>query len=228
MNEPRQHHSPVKFSPEQFDAHEGGTDPARVSEAAHLAAHALVSRGREADDPEVHQRLVQLTDEQGLEGIAELWAQAPAVSLPGALWRLYALRAAARTDPHRMGRWFAAGKGTAQVSDVVAGVAGLPGPRKFARSRTPFCPVRSTAISTSLWSGSLPSVASLRWARNAPRTSRALPSDTRTSGFRGCPARPTNWTPPRRPGESGHWISPRAGFSMDDRCRAVAAPGSII
>ncbi|MCT1801186.1 hypothetical protein CKW39_08610 [Kocuria sp. WRN011] len=140
MNEPRQHHSPVKFSPEQFDAHEGGTDPARVSEAAHLAAHALVSRGREADDPEVHQRLVQLTDEQGLEGIAELWAQAPAVSLPGALWRLYALRAAARTDPHRMGRWFAAGKGTAQVSDVVAGVAGLPGAEEI-------CQVADTILS---------------------------------------------------------------------------------
>lgn len=131
MSEPRQHHSPVKFSPEKFEAHEGGTDPARVSEAAHLAAHALVSRGREADDPRVHERLVRLTDEQGVEGIAELWAQAPAVSLPGALWRLYALRAAARNDPDRMGRWFAAGKGTAQVSHVVAGVAEPPGAQEI-------------------------------------------------------------------------------------------------
>lgn len=127
MSEPRQHHSPVKFPPEKFDEHEGGTDPARVSEAAHLAALALVSRGREAEDPDVHARLVRLTDEQGLEGIAELWAQAPAVSLPGALWRLYALRAAARSDPARMGRWFAAGRGAAEVSDVVAGVADPPG-----------------------------------------------------------------------------------------------------
>lgn len=140
MSEPRQHHSPVKFSPEQFEAYEGGTDPARVSEAAHLAAHALVSRGREADDPDVHRRLVKLTDEQGLDGIAELWAQAPAVSLPGALWRLYALRAAARKDPHRMSRWFAAGKGTAQVSDVVAGVAGVPGAEEI-------CQVADTILS---------------------------------------------------------------------------------
>lgn len=93
MSEAPRHHKPVKFSPEQFDAHEGGPDPARVSEAAHLAAHALVSRGRASDDPEISRRLIELTDEQGLEGIAEMWAEAPAVSLPGALWRLYALRA---------------------------------------------------------------------------------------------------------------------------------------
>lgn len=127
MPERRTHHSPVKFSPEKFEAHEGGTDPARVSEAAHLAAQALVSRGRSSQDPQVRDRLVRLTDEQGLEGIAELWAEAPAVSLPGALWRLYALRAAARTDPWRMSRWFAAGRHAAQVSHVVAGVADPPG-----------------------------------------------------------------------------------------------------
>lgn len=127
MPERRTHHSPVKFSPEKFEAHEGGTDPARVSEAAHLAAQALVSRGRSSRDPLVRQRLVRLTDEQGLEGIAEMWAEAPAVSLPGALWRLYALRAAARHDSYRMGRWFAAGRHAAQVSHVVAGVADPPG-----------------------------------------------------------------------------------------------------
>ena len=72
-------------------------------EAAHLAAQALVSRGRESEDPVVHDRLVRLTDEQGLDGIAEMWAEAPAVSLPGALWRLYALRAAARDDMRAAG-----------------------------------------------------------------------------------------------------------------------------
>ncbi|RKQ33648.1 hypothetical protein [Kocuria tytonis] len=127
MSERRTHHSPVKFSPEKFEAHEGGTDPARVSEAAHLAARALVSRGRASQDAGVRARLVRLTDEHGLEGIAEMWAQAPAVSLPGALWRLYALRAAARGDSYRMSRWFAAGRHAAQVSHVVAGVADPPG-----------------------------------------------------------------------------------------------------
>ncbi|MHC5559686.1 hypothetical protein [Kocuria sp. U4B] len=127
MSDIPRHHKPVRFSPEKFEAHEGGPDPARVSEAAHLAAHALVSRGRATDDPEITRRLIELTDEQGLEGIAEMWAEAPAVSLPGALWRLYALRAAVRADPVRMGRCFAAGRGTAQVSHVVAGVAEPPG-----------------------------------------------------------------------------------------------------
>ncbi len=127
MTDVPRHHKPVRFSPEKFDAHEGGPDPARVSEAAHLAAHALVSRGRASDDPEISRRLIELTDEQGLEGIAEMWAEAPAVSLPGALWRLYALRAGVRQDPVRMGRYFAAGRNTAQVSHVVAGVAEPPG-----------------------------------------------------------------------------------------------------
>ncbi|RLY91711.1 hypothetical protein EAE32_10860 [Kocuria tytonicola] len=140
MPERRTHHSPVKFSPEKFEAHEGGTDPARVSEAAHLAAQALVSRGRRSRDPEVRERLVRLTDEQGLEGIAELWAEAPALSLPGALWRLYALRAAARTDPWRMSRWFAAGRHAAQVSHVVAGVADPPGAEEI-------CEVADTILS---------------------------------------------------------------------------------
>lgn len=136
----RTHHSPVKFSPEKFEAHEGGTDPARVSEAAHLAAQALVSRGRSSRDPQVRQRLVRLTDDQGLEGIAQMWSEAPAVSLPGALWRLYALRAAARHDSYRMGRWFAAGRHAAQVSHVVAGVADPPGAEEI-------CEVADTILS---------------------------------------------------------------------------------
>lgn len=127
MSDAPRHHKPVRFSPEHFDAYEGGPDPARVSEAAHLTAHALVARGRASEDPEISRRLIELTDEQGLEGIADMWAEAPAVSLPGALWRLYALRAAVRKDPERMGRYFAAGRGTAQVSHVLAGVAEPPG-----------------------------------------------------------------------------------------------------
>lgn len=127
MSSSRSHHSPVKFSPEKFQAYEGAPDPSRLSEAAHLAAHALVSRGRSSQDPQIHRRLVRLADEQGLDGIAELWAQAPEVSLPGALWRLYAVRAAARHDPYRMGRWFTAGQHSEEFSQVVAGVADPPG-----------------------------------------------------------------------------------------------------
>ena len=125
-NSPR-HHKPKPFAPADFEVFAGGADPSRVSEAAHLAAHALVHHGRETDDPVVTQRLVQLADQQGLEAIAELWAESPARSLPGALWRLYALRAATQQNPEKIAAFFNAGKEVSQVSKVVAGVAEPPG-----------------------------------------------------------------------------------------------------
>lgn len=120
-------HKPVPFAPADFEPFAGGTDPARVSEAAHLAARALVHGGRESNDPEVTRRLVKLADRQGLEAIAEMWAASPARSLPGALWRLYALRAATLEDPEGISVFFRAGQKQAQVENVVAGVAEPPG-----------------------------------------------------------------------------------------------------
>src|ERR687889_300245 len=121
------HHKPKPFAPIDFEPFAGGADPARVSEAAHLAAQALVRHGRDSDDPVITKRLVKLADEQGLEAIAEMWAESPARSLPGALWRLYALRAATQQHPERMAAFFKAGKESAPVSKVVAGVAEPPG-----------------------------------------------------------------------------------------------------
>lgn len=120
---PPRHHKPKLYAPLDFANFPGGADPARVSEAAHLAAQALVHHGRESSDPEITRRLVKLADRQGLESIAEMWAESPARSLPGALWRLYALRSAAQQDPERVAAYYAAGKDVAQVSKVVAGVA---------------------------------------------------------------------------------------------------------
>lgn len=121
------HHKPKPFAPIDFEPFAGGADPARVSEAAHLAAQALVKRGRDSDDPKVTKRLVKLADEQGLDAIAEMWAESPARSLPGALWRLYALRAATMQNSERISVYFKAGRDTAQVSHVVAGAAEPPG-----------------------------------------------------------------------------------------------------
>lgn len=120
-------HKPVPFSPADFESFSGGTDPARVSEAAHLAARALVHSGRASNDPEITKRLVKLADRQGLEAIAEMWAASPARSLPGALWRLYALRAATLQDPEGISVFFRAGQQKAQVANAVAGVAEPPG-----------------------------------------------------------------------------------------------------
>jgi hypothetical protein len=127
VTNPPRPHKPVPFAPVDFEPYAGGTDPARLSEAAHLAARALVHSGRASNDPEVTRRLVKLADKQGLEAIAEMWAASPARSLPGALWRLYALRAATLQDPEGISVFFRAGQQKAHVATAVAGVAEPPG-----------------------------------------------------------------------------------------------------
>lgn len=117
---------PVPFEPRAFEPIEGGTDPARMSEAAHLSAAAVVRGGRESESAEVHERLVTLTEREGLEAIAELWAESPAVTLPGALWRLYALRSSITSDPERASALFRDGRASAPVATAVAGVAEPP------------------------------------------------------------------------------------------------------
>lgn len=119
-------HKPLPFAPIDFEPFEGGGDPARISEAAHLAARALVHSGQASNDPEVTKRLVSLADDEGLEEIAEIWAASPAQSLPGALWRLYALRTATLQDPEGISIFFQAGEQKAQVALAVAGVAASP------------------------------------------------------------------------------------------------------
>ena len=66
------HHKPKPFAPIDFEPFAGGADPARVSEAAHLAAQALVRRGRDSDDPKVTKRLVKRMTQQ--EALATLSA----------------------------------------------------------------------------------------------------------------------------------------------------------
>ncbi len=125
------HHKPKPFAPVDFDPFEGGADPARVSEAAHLSAHALVQAGTLNQDPDVRERLVRLSEDEGLEAIAELWSKAPARSLPGALWRLYAIRAATINNPETMASFFTSGAHQAQVERVVAGAAEPPGAKEL-------------------------------------------------------------------------------------------------
>ena len=111
-----------------FDALEGGTDPAAVTEAADRAATLLVRGAREAGDAAVTERLLHLADSEGIEAIAEAWAASPADSLAGCLWRLYLLRSWVYADPFTVAREFEAGRAHAQVARVLAGVADPPGP----------------------------------------------------------------------------------------------------
>jgi len=116
------------LDPRDADELPGGIDPALRSGLAHTTADAIVRGGRASDDPELLARLVNLVDREGLEEVAALWADSPANTLPGALWRLYALREWVRRDPSVIAERYRMGLPAAEVHDVVAGVASPPGP----------------------------------------------------------------------------------------------------
>ncbi|HEY5247270.1 MAG TPA: hypothetical protein VIJ15_02290 [Dermatophilaceae bacterium] len=121
---------PAFFAPVSMDSRGGAEslDPARVTEVAHETAAVIVRTGRAAHDPALTSKLVALVDDLGLSTIAELWSDRPARTLPGALWRLYALREWVRRDALGASADYAAGIRFADVPHVVAGVADPPGP----------------------------------------------------------------------------------------------------
>lgn len=127
----RTHHRPMTPGGVFFEALVGGTDPALVSEAADRAATLLVRGARDSGDAEVAERLLHLADTEGIETIAEVWSGSPADSLAGCLWRLYLLRSWVYADPVGVSREFEAGRRSAQVARVVAGVADPPGPEQL-------------------------------------------------------------------------------------------------
>lgn len=116
------------LDPRAADELPGDSDPALRSEVAHTTANALVHQGRAAEDPQVVERLVRLVEAEGLDTVAGLWADSPANTLPGALWRLYVLREWVRRDPRTIAERYSLGVARAEVHDVVAGVASPPGP----------------------------------------------------------------------------------------------------
>lgn len=116
-------------SPAEMEASAGTVSgPAETTEAAHETAAALVGRGRSSRDPELRERLLHLVDELGVATVAELWAERPAVSLPGALWRIYLLREWVQRDPAGAAADYAEGMRHAGVAHAVAGAAEPPGP----------------------------------------------------------------------------------------------------
>ncbi|WP_307812374.1 hypothetical protein [Phycicoccus sp. CSK15P-2] len=125
---------PVHFGPDDLEAH-GGTlpGPAETTEIAHQTAAILVGTGRAAHDPEVTTRLVGLVDDLGLPTVADLWSSRPARTLPGALWRLYALREWVRRSPEEASREYAAGIRFTDVAHAVAGIAEPPRPEELQR-----------------------------------------------------------------------------------------------
>lgn len=125
----RRHHKPVAIDPQAIDVASSDLDPAEVTEVAHRTAAAVVSRGRAAEDPEVTARLVDLVREIGLSTVAQMWADRPARSLPGALWRLYLLHEWVQRRPEELARAFTAGAAHTEVNRVITGVAEPPDPQ---------------------------------------------------------------------------------------------------
>jgi len=121
----REYHEPTRFAPHRFEAYAGAEDPARVRAIAHETAQALIDHGhREGSGPTV-ERMLTVIDEQGIDTIAELWAHSAADSLPGALWRLYLLRAFIREGGGEVAAQ-AFRRGVAALSTADQAIAGAP------------------------------------------------------------------------------------------------------
>lgn len=109
-------------------AQPGGVDPAEKDAAAHTTARLLVQGAQTRDDEATLERLITLTDHEGVETLAQMWSGTGHDTLPGALWRLYVLRAWVHGNPRLAAQEFDRGRATAPVLEAVAGVADPPGP----------------------------------------------------------------------------------------------------
>lgn len=132
MSETRRMHRPAVREPARLEPLGEASDPIAALHAAHETAAVLLRTGQAAGDPAVTQRLVALVEETGLSTLADLWAERPAHSLPGALWRLYLLREWIRNDPDGVAREYAAGIRFTEPNHAIAG-AEPPGPEEVLR-----------------------------------------------------------------------------------------------
>jgi hypothetical protein len=123
---PEQFHRPVRRPPAAFDKLVGASDPAEKSRVAHATASALLRRARQDESGETTERLIAFAAEHGIDEIAELWSHAPARSLPGALWRLYLLQIAIRSDSATAALLYERGRVELRSADAV--IAGAPTP----------------------------------------------------------------------------------------------------
>ncbi|MDO4252139.1 MAG: hypothetical protein Q4C74_02730 [Rothia sp. (in: high G+C Gram-positive bacteria)] len=119
---PRLYHRPVKLTNQQLESFIGGQDPALMQEAAYRCAQTLLQAGQGSNQL-VRQRVIRFTDEYGIEPLAQLWQQAPANSLPGALWRIYSLAETIRNKASSISNYYTVGKTSHWGNQLLAGVA---------------------------------------------------------------------------------------------------------
>ncbi len=117
---------PITRVPAAFDTLLGASDPAETARLAHASAAALLARVQADESGDAAERMVRYVREHGIDEIAELWATAPAVSLPGALWRLYVLHTAIHRDPVAASMLFSRGQRELNTADVIVAGAQRP------------------------------------------------------------------------------------------------------
>lgn len=110
-----------------LDAYSTVPDPAESTQAAHELARTLITDPHLPRDQHATARFVALEREFGIDTIAALWSTAPAVSLPGSLWRLYALHRWLTHHSEQAARWYSQGL-TISVAEVVAAIPSPPIP----------------------------------------------------------------------------------------------------
>ena len=123
---------PVRMSHQRLEASLGADpaeivmDPAERTAIAHETARLLVERPQDTATEATVARLVSFTDEWGLDTLAELWSSSPPATLPGALWRLYLVRAVLRHNIEDARALFQ--RGVDDLSTIDPVVAGAPDP----------------------------------------------------------------------------------------------------
>ncbi len=129
---------PVSLDLALADEIEGAPDPAERNAIAHETAWAFVDGGRaNPDDPkrsELLETLVRLGEAGDIELVADMWADAGPLTLPGALWRMYAIREWVRRDPETVTDAYRRGRANTAASEVIAGLSDSPEPAGVARS----------------------------------------------------------------------------------------------
>ena len=119
---------PALWEPALTQRIHGGPDPELVAQAAHDSARALLVHGRGGADRAVKDRLIELVEREGIEVVANVWAHTAPTSLPGALYRLYAVREWIRLRPENVARLYNRGLERADVAQAIAGVPAMHGP----------------------------------------------------------------------------------------------------
>lgn len=132
----RAFHRPVPLA--DLDSVGAVDDPVARSETSHATAALLLGDSEGNRDEAATRRFVELADDIGFEIIAEMWSAAPAVSAPGALWRLYALRQWIKSAPCELSEMFSDGQRRVTegigYDEILAGVELPAGPDEVAHA----------------------------------------------------------------------------------------------